>query len=120
MRFLSAGLLGIGMLISHLSVAGTPASSPQQLAAVQAAVDFCTKMDSKDAERLERAARSVLPDMTEARVAAARHNPEFQQTYQIIDSVLKGIDPSDAVRLCDAAAHEGKEERHEPKKEHRR
>jgi hypothetical protein len=122
MRFLSAGLLCIGMLISQLSVAGTPASSTQQLAAVQAAVDFCTKVDDKDAGRIERAARTVLPDMTAARVAAARKKPEFQPTYQTIESVLKGLVAADAVRLCASAAQEVKEERHEhePNPNHRR
>ena len=125
MRFLPAGLLGIGMLISQLSLAGTPASSPQQLGAVQAAVDFCTKVDSKDVKRIKREARSLLPDMTEARVDAARHHPEFQKAYQTIESVLKGLAKSEAVHLCVAAAQEVKEvndegHEHEPKAEHRR
>jgi hypothetical protein len=124
MRLLSAGLLGLGMLLSQLSVAGTPASSTQQLAAVQAAVDFCTKMDSKDAGRIERAARTVLPDMTAARVAAARKKPEFHPTYHTIGSVLEGLVASDAVRLCASAAQEAKEvpdeHEHEPKPNHRR
>jgi hypothetical protein len=114
MRFLPAGLLGIGMLISQLSVAGTPPSSPQQLGAVQAAVDFCTKVDSKDVKQIKREAISLLPDMTEARVNAARHDPEFQKAYQTIDSVLKGLAASDAVRLCVAAAREVKGVDREP------
>jgi hypothetical protein len=123
MRFVPAALLSVGVLVSQISVAGTPASSLQQLGAVQAAIDFCTKIDSDDVKRLERAALAVLPDMTEARVAAARHSTEFQQAYQIIDSVLKGLATSDGVRLCAAAAREEPGEPnkdHDPKKDQRR
>jgi hypothetical protein len=105
MRFLPAGLLGVGVLLSQFAVAGTPASSAQ-LGAVQAAIDFCTKIDSKDVKQIKLQAVSVLPDMTEARVAAARHTTEFKQTYQLIDSVLKALSAADAARLCVAAGHQ--------------
>jgi hypothetical protein len=85
--------------MSQLSQAGTP-SSDQELGAVQAAVDFCSKADPKDQERIERQAKLILPDMTKARVAAARHSAKFQQAYQVIDSVLKGIAVPEAARLC--------------------
>ena len=110
MRFLTAGLLGVGVLISQVSTAGPPASSLQQIGAVQAAIDFCSRVDSGDSAQIEQAAKILLPDMTAARVAAARHSSEFEQAYKIIDSVLKGLAPSEGVRLCSAAAQEKRHE----------
>jgi hypothetical protein len=122
MRFFSAALLSSAALISQLSLAGTPASSDEQLGAVQAAVDFCSRVVPEDRERIEKQAKLVLPDMTKARVEAARHGAKFQQAYQVIDSVLKGIELPEAARLCASAIpvreHEPKE--HEPKEHERR
>jgi hypothetical protein len=100
MRFFPAALLSTAALISQLSLAETPASSNEQIGAVQAAVEFCSKVDSKDEEWIERQAKLILPDMTKARVEAARRSPEFQQAYRVIESVLKGLPLPEAVHLC--------------------
>jgi hypothetical protein len=102
MRFLSAGFLSVGVLMAQLSVAGTPASTPEQLGAVQAAIDFCTKLDAGDRTRIERQAKLVLPDMTEARVAKSRNDPAFKKAYQTIQWVFSEMERSDATRLCSA------------------
>jgi hypothetical protein len=100
MRFFPAALLSTAALISQLSLAETPSSSNEQVGAVQAAVEFCSKVDSKDEEWIERQARLILPDMTKARLAAARRTADFQQAYRVIESVLKGLPLPDAVHLC--------------------
>jgi hypothetical protein len=102
MRFSSAGFLSVAALMAQLSVAGTPASTPEQLGAVQAAIDFCTKLDANDHNRIERQAKLVLPDMTEERVAKARNKPEFQKACQTIRSVFNEFAVTDATRLCAA------------------
>jgi hypothetical protein len=102
MRFSSAGFLSVAALTTQLSVAGTPASTPEQLGAVQAAIDFCTKLDANDHARIEKQAKLVLPDMTEARVAKARNNPEFKKAYQTIQWVFNEFAVTDAARLCAA------------------
>jgi hypothetical protein len=127
LRFLPAALLGAAALMSQLSQAGTP-SSDQELGAVQAVVDFCSKADPKDQERIERQAKLILPDMTKARVAAARHSAKFQQAYQVVDSVLKGIALPEADHLCASSVparetppnrdDEGKKHEHEHEHDH--
>jgi hypothetical protein len=119
MRFFSAALLCTAALISQRSLADTPASSNEQLGAVQAAVDFCSKVDSKDEEWIERQARLILPDMTKARVAAARRTAEFQQAYRLIDSVLKGLLSPDAAHLCANSIEKKEHERGETRAEDR-
>ena len=125
MRFLHAGSLGVGVLISQLAGAAAPASTLQQLGAVQAAIDYCSKVDSGDIKKIERSARILLPDMSYERVTAVKNKPEFKDAYAGTASVLKNlITPADGLRLCGAVARESND-RHEPKNnepkpEHRR
>jgi hypothetical protein len=126
MRFFHAGLCATIVLTCQFAAAQASASTLEQIGAAQAVLAFCSKVDSKDIKGIETAAKTLLPDMTDARVAAGRNKPEFQKAYQSIDSVLKGIVPADAERLCAAAVHPGSDGRHEPKSggpvqpEHRR
>jgi hypothetical protein len=115
MRFFHAGICATAVLICQFAAAEASASILEQIGAVQAALDFCAKVDSKDIKEIEKAAKTLLPDMTDARVAAGRSKPEFQKAYQSIESVLKGILPADAERLCAAATHPSSDDRHEPK-----
>jgi hypothetical protein len=115
MRFLHAGICATVVLTGQFAAAKASASTLEQLGAVQAALDFCSKVDSKDIKEIEKAAKSLLPDMTDARVAADRNKPEFQKAYQSIAAVLKGILPADAERLCAAAAHPSGDDRNERK-----
>jgi hypothetical protein len=125
MRFLHAGILGVGVLISQLAAAATPASTLQQLGAVQAAIDYCSKADAADIKKIERSARILLPDMSYERISAVKNKPEFKDAYAGTASVLKNlITPADGLRLCEAVARDSND-RHEPKSddskpEHRR
>jgi hypothetical protein len=115
MRFFHAGLCAAVVLTGQFAATAASASTLEQIGAAQAVIAFCSKVDSKDSKELEKAAKSLLPDMTDARVAAGRNKPEFQKAYQSIDSVLKAIVPADAERLCAAAVHPSSDDRHEPK-----
>jgi hypothetical protein len=115
MRFFHAAICATIVLTCQFAAAAASASTLEQIGAIQAALDFCSKADSKDIKEIEKAAKALLPDMTEARVAAGRNKPEFQKAYQSIESVLKGIAPGDAERLCAAAVHPSSDDRHEPK-----
>jgi hypothetical protein len=82
-----------------------------QLAGLQAAIDYCAKVDPQNSSRFEKAVLSMLPDMTASRIAAARRTAQFGQTYAAIGAVLKGLAPSDGVRLCAAAVRDDDHER---------
>ena len=115
MRFFHAGICATIVLTCQFAAAAASASTLEQIGAAQAVITFCAKVDPKDSKELEKAAKTLLPDMTDARVAAGRDKPEFQKAYQSIESVLKGIVPADAERLCAAAVHASSDGRHEPK-----
>jgi hypothetical protein len=115
MRFFHAATGATIVLTCQFAAAAASASTLEQIGAAQAVIAFCAKVDSKDSKELEKTAKSLLPDMTDARVTAARNKPEFQKAYQSIDSVLKGIVAADAERLCAAAIHPASDDRHEPK-----
>jgi hypothetical protein len=72
------------------------------LGAVQAVVDFCSKIDPKDGKRFEQQGNKVLPPMSEDRIEAARKTGDYKQAYATIQSVLKGLASADASRDCAA------------------
>jgi hypothetical protein len=115
MRFFHAAICATIVLTCQFAAAAASASTLEQIGAAQAVIAFCAKADPKDSKALEKTAKTLLPDMTDARVAAARNKPEFQKAYLSIDTVLKGFIAADAERLCAAAVHPSSDDRHEPK-----
>jgi hypothetical protein len=88
-------------LTPSLVFAGVPQDA-QQLGAVQAVVDFCSRVDPRHDKQFEQQARRALPNIRDDDLDRARHNPAYQQTYQIVASVLKGLSLQDAARDCAA------------------
>ena len=95
-------LLCVAALIPQLALSETPPSS-QQRGAVQAVVDFCSRVDPKDEKRFEDQAKVLLRNLKEDHSEVAQRSAEYQQAYRTIESVLNEFPLPDAVRACAAS-----------------
>jgi hypothetical protein len=101
MRFRHTALLCAAALIPALASAG-PASNAAEFGAVEAVVDFCSRVDPSLEKQFQRQAKLTLPKMTDDGLEDVRHTSQYRQAYQLVESVLKQLSLTDAARDCAA------------------
>jgi len=84
----------------QLALAG---SSKEDLGALQAVHDFCTKLDPSHAKEYERQADALFAGLTAKRVSVIRGSSQYKSAYEALTSVLPEL-PKDAatVEACTA------------------
>jgi hypothetical protein len=87
-------------LASHSHPEKIPTPIVQEMGVVEAVVEFCSKVEPKDKEQLERKARELLPKMSEDAREAARHTSEYHTAFGLVQSILQGLSKPDAERNC--------------------
>jgi hypothetical protein len=84
----------------------TPAASPippKALGPVEATVDFCIKADSKSADQYKQWGKSLVREMSEKELVAARNSDEYKEAYAGIKTELEKIPAEKAAGSCRAA-----------------
>jgi hypothetical protein len=119
MKYRYAALLSAAVLIPHFALAGdaeasanefprishsAPARSrapiAQDLGAVQAVVEFCSKLDPEDKRQFERQGKQAAPKISEDGAEAARRSADYHAAHGFVASVLRGLSAPDAARGC--------------------
>jgi hypothetical protein len=97
--------------------------SPQAVGIVQAVLDFCAKVDPKDAASFQAQGRKLTGGLSEHDLASLRGTPEYQDAFAGISDALGKSAPKDAARTCAAgvgpvaeirAIHKDSEKRERP------
>jgi hypothetical protein len=86
--------------IPQLALAGT---SNEDLGALQAVHDFCTKIDPSHAKAYERQADALFAGLTPRQVSEIRGSSPYKSAYEALTGVLPEL-PKDAatVKACSA------------------
>lgn len=87
-------------MASHSHPEKIPTPIVQEIGVVDAVVEFCSKVEPKDKEQLERKAKEILPKMSEEAREAARHTGEYHTAHGLAQSILEGLSKPDAERNC--------------------
>jgi hypothetical protein len=88
-------------VLPQLALAGT---SNEDLGALQAVHDFCTKIDPAHAKDYERQADALFHGLTPKQVSVIRGSSQYKTGYQSLTSVVLPELPVDAetVKACSA------------------
>lgn len=86
-------------LLPKLALADAP-HNPMEFGMVQAVYDFCSKLDPKYDKRFDQMAKQALGNMSKQDRDDTQHSAAYEQGYQIVGSLLKGLHPTDAISGC--------------------
>lgn len=84
----------------------SPAVPPNALGQVEATVNFCSKVDSKSADKYKEWGKRVISGMSEKELSDARNSSEYKESYEMITNELGKIPAEKAVEGCRAALKE--------------
>lgn len=78
------------------------AKSPRELGHVEAAVDFCSRVDSESADKYKEWGKRMVRDMSEKALADARKSSEYKETYDEFKSGFETIPAEMVAEGCRA------------------
>jgi hypothetical protein len=99
--------LGLAAVIalSQLALAAPPVP-PKALGQVDATVSFCSRVDSKNAEKYKEFGKALTRDMSEKELTEARSSNDYKETYDAITAELEKIPVEKAVEACRASSND--------------
>jgi hypothetical protein len=100
-------VLGLAAILSipQLALAAPPVP-PKALGSVEATIDFCSRVDSKSADKYKEWGKLLVRDMTEKELAEARGSSEYKETYDALSAELEKLPKEKAVDGCRASLKE--------------
>lgn len=91
----------LGIAIAFPGAAGAEAPIPgESLAQVQSTLDYCTRINSADADHYRRQAEALVRGQVPAKIAALRQSEEYKQAYAETSAALAKSPPEDALVAC--------------------
>lgn len=130
LRF-AAWLLGAGLGLTSIALAGPPAPdtqaatagapaapaaeaqpadagapNPQALGIAESALNYCAPVDSEAAERLRQLIRHFVQGASQEKLTEVRNSDEYRQAYDAVADVTGRIDPQNAKRFCSEQARD--------------
>jgi hypothetical protein len=102
--YLVLGLVAI-LSIPQLVLAAPPVP-PKALGSVEATIDFCSRVDSKSADKYKEWGKLLVRDMSEKELAEARGSSEYKETYDALSAELEKLPKEKAVDACRASLKE--------------
>jgi hydroxypyruvate isomerase len=85
----------------------------QALGMVQATLDFCARVDARDAATFHAQETNLVRDVSNQELAGARSNSEYKQAYDLISTALNKVERGDAAETCAAGVRSDLRRRHE-------
>jgi hypothetical protein len=102
--YLVLGLVAI-LSIPQLVLAAPPVP-PKALGSVEATIDFCSRVDSKSADKYKEWGKLLVRDMSEKELAETRGSSEYKETYDALSAELEKLPKEKAVDACRASLKE--------------
>ena len=99
------GLAAIVSVVPQRALAAPPVP-PKALASVEATIDFCSRADSKSADKYKGWGKLVVRDMSEKELAEARGSSEYKEVYDTLSAELEKVPTKKAVDTCRASLQE--------------
>ena len=99
------GLAAIVSVVSQLALAAPPVP-PKALGSVEATIHFCSRVDSKLADKYKEWGKLLVRDMSEKELAEARGSSEYKEAYDSLSAELEKLPTKKAVDACRASLQE--------------
>jgi hypothetical protein len=100
-------VLGLAAIVSIPQlVLAAPPVPPKALGSVEAKIDFCSRIDSKSADKYKEWGKLLVRDMSEKELAEARGSSEYKETYDALSADLEKVPKEKAVDACRASLKE--------------
>lgn len=100
-------VLGLAAIVSIPQlVLAEPPVPPKALGSVEATIDFCSRVDSKSADKYKEWGKLLVRDMSEKGLAEVRGSSEYKETYDALSAELERLPKEKAVDACRASLKE--------------
>src|ERR1700688_1896648 len=86
-------------VLPQLALAAPPVT-PKALGSVEATISFCSRVDSKNADKYKEFGKVVTRDMSEKELAEARSSSDYKETFDSITAELEKVSTEKAVEAC--------------------
>jgi hypothetical protein len=99
-------LVGIGATSTTVLAAKPPAApsvNAQSLGAAAAVVDFCSRIDPAHAGKYDKAARKLVPSVSDSDITKVRNTADYKAAYTTLSRVLGELSSTAALSNCAAS-----------------
>jgi hypothetical protein len=97
-------LLCSAVALPHMAMADLASTNPAGLGDVHALLDFCTKVDPKDAASFQAEWASIIGGASSKQVSGAEGGGAYQTAYDYLMGVLAKLPKGDVSRICTVSA----------------
>ena len=87
------------MALPLLTLAAEPVP-PKTLGALEATLNFCSRVDTKSLDKYKEWGKMLVHDMSEKQVTEARGSGEYKETYDATTTELEKVPAKKAVEAC--------------------
>lgn len=91
----------------------------QQIGALQGVVDFCSSVDSKDAEPIEKLVKSLMTGLSAQQIAKDELTTDYKNARQTVKTVLAEFPAGQTLAACHALVKSREPDRKPPRWEPR-